>query len=476
MILFVFILSFVLSFGILYCARRYLARGRLSVGDTFFHLLVSDSIQKQKWKFPSSLHNVIFSEIDKNFNYLAYPPLFHYIIALFPLKFHQKIAKYFSLVILSFVSSLTAIFIYDLTLNLGFAILSSFIVIFNFSALSLVVNFSPRSLGLFFYSLVVSIVIFYPENFFSLFGIGLLVTLISLTHKFALQTLFFGFMTYVFLFGKPYFLLSFVFGFLLSIFVSRGFFLKILKEHINWLYFYKSRPQRTHIITNLSAIFGRNIWALQIVISILFVLFQNNDSLFESLLKTDLFTKVVFWSFINVLLALLVSIPNLSFLGEYYRYLEYSVVSIGIATSLLMVYLSPYILLVSFTCISISLLVLMKYRRHLVHSKALVDPDDILSYYSLRDYNLSNLLVFPGARTLEVRYYSKISVIHPVRGPETPVEHITNLTNNYEIRYVLKFKDNDPYQLFATMTNMKKMEKIADFANFELYKINQEND
>ncbi|MCW3997065.1 MAG: hypothetical protein NWF10_00660 [Candidatus Bathyarchaeota archaeon] len=473
--LLVVILSFVQSFGILYSTRWYLARGRLSSGDTFFHLLVIESIRKHRWNFPSSLQNVVFSEIDKNSDYLAYPPLIHYVVALFPPKFHQKIAKYFSLVILSFVSSIAGIFTYDLTLNLGLAMLSSFIVIFNFSTLSPVFKFSPRPLGLFFYSLIVCIAVFYPETLFSLLTIAFLVMLISLTHKFALQTLLFGFMPYVFLFGKPYFLLSFLLGILLSIFISRGFFLRILKEHISWLRFFKSRPKRIRIIPYLTAIFGRNIWVLIILISILFGFFLNNGSLLENLLKTDLFTKVVFWGFINLLIALLVSIPALSFLGQNYRYVEYSVVPIGIATSLLAVYLTPYIWFASFACISISLLALLKYRKHLVHSKTLVDPDDILSYYSLRDYNFSNLLVFPGSRTLEVSYYSGISVIHPVRGPKTPVGHITNLTKNYGIRYILRFKGNDRYQLFATMLKMIKMKKILDLNTFELYQVIQEN-
>jgi hypothetical protein len=474
MILLVSILSFVLSFVILYVTRFYLTRGRLLRGDTFFHLLVCESIRNNRGKFPSTLQNVMFSEIDKNYNYLAYPPLFHYIIALFPTKFHQKIAEYFSIVMLSFVSTTTAIFVYTFTSELGLAMFSAFIVVLNFSALSLVVQFSPRPLGLIFYSLIVCLTIFLPENPFLLLAISLLVALVSLTHKFAVQALTFGFLPFIFVFGKPYFLLSFVLGFLLSIIISKGFYLRILEEQIRWLRFYKDRPRKTQLAPDLASIFGGNVWILQIAISILFVFFQSNGSLLENLPRTELMAKVIFWAFINILIALLVSISALSFLGEYNRYVEYSMVSIAIAASVFMASLGTYILIVSFACVGVSLLALLKFRRYLVQSKALVDPGDVLSYLSLRDYGLSNLLVFPSNRTLEVCYYSGLSVIHPVRGANTPSEQITNLTNNYEIRYVLRFKGEDPYQLFATIANTTNMKKIADFKNFELYRIAQE--
>src|SRR4030066_941285 len=110
MILIVAFFSFVFSFGALYITRKYLAGDKLPGGDTFFHLLISKSIREHQWEYPSSLQNVIFNEGNKNYNYLAYPPLFHYITALFPIRFHLKVAKILNLIILSFLSSLTAIF------------------------------------------------------------------------------------------------------------------------------------------------------------------------------------------------------------------------------------------------------------------------------------------------------------------------------------------------------------------------------
>jgi hypothetical protein len=469
-ILTVAIFSFVMAFAVLYFIKMYLTRNKINRADTFFHLLLSESIRSHRWKFPSSLQNVIFVEMDKNYNYLAYPPLYHYILALFPTRFHTRIAKSYSLILLSLISSLAAILTYNLTYDIGLAMLSSFIVIFNYAAFDLVTQSSPRPLGIFFYSLIVCVTVFLPESLFSLIAITILVAVVSLTHKFAVQTLVFGFLPYAFIFFKPYFLLSIVFGFLLSILISKGFYLRILKEQVNWLRFYRDRPDRNRIIIKFKTIVGRNSWFLLIAVSILFVSIQSYSNICESLLGIDFVTKLVFWALVNILIALLVSFPALSFLGEYYRYVEYSLVPIAVLSSIFLAKLSSNFSLLLVVCIPLSLVALFKFRKYLDRSKALTDPNDILSYGCLRDYSINNLLVFPTNRTLEVGYYSGLKIIHLVRGPKTATEHIANLLNNYEITYILKFKDEDCYQLFATMVNMTNMKKIADFTNFELYK------
>jgi len=333
--------------------------------------------------------------------------------------------------------------------------------------------FTPRPLGLLFYSLVAYTAIFYPQSLFSILAITVLVMLISLTHKFATQVLILGLLPYAFLFNRHYLLLGFLFGFLLSILVSRGFYLKILKEHISWLYFYSLFPPKARITHKLRTIFSRNFWYLVTIASIISLSIQKN----ESFLYTDLIAKVTFWTFNIIIIALFVSVPALSFLGEEYRYIEYGVVPVGISSSLLIASSNVYVWLVSFVCAFMSFLALFKFKRYLYNSKALIDPDDILSYRSLRDYSLSNLLVFPPTRTLEINYFTKIHVIHPVRKEtrfNSDSEHLDNLLNTYGIRYVLKFKGTDPYQLFATLTNIVSMKKIFGFKNFELYELSPE--
>jgi hypothetical protein len=149
--------------------------------------------------------------------------------------------------------------------------------------------------------------------------------------------------------------------------------------------------------------------------------------------------------------------PALSAVGEYYRYVEYSVVPVGISVVTFVADLNPYVLLISLVCISISFLSLFKLKRYLNCSKVLVNPDDILSYGSLRNYGLTNLLVIPHTRTMEVNYFTELSVVHPVRGTGNVLEFWGNLIDRYQIEYLLKFKDTDPSQVFETLKNAKEM-------------------
>jgi hypothetical protein len=471
MIYLIAFLSFVLSFSILFVTRMYLASHRLTRGDTFFHLLLSDAIRKNKWKFPSSLQNVTLGEIDNSYNYLAYPPLFHYLISFFPVKHHEKIAKNFNLFVLSIMSTTTTVLVFDVTTSFYAAIFSGFLVIINFSALSLVVQFSPRSLGILLYSLIISLTIFYPTNFLFMLLIALLITALSLTHKFAIQVLIFSLLPYSILFNQLYLLLSLIIGLFISVLVSKGFYIKIVEEHIRWLRFYRVRPFKAPLKTYVTSIFGSNVWIFVILLAFFGFFLQSGKIILpENLIKADMFLRTIYWAFINIVIAMVISIPALSFLGEYSRYIEYSIVPIAIASSLILASVSPYLLPIAIVCILFTLFAMVKFKKYLISSKSLIDLDDVASYQTLKDHDLSNVLVLP-ARTLEVNYYSGISVVHPVRGAETPFDQITHLMENYDIRYVLKFRDSDPYQLFATMSRIKKMEKILEFKNFEVYKL-----
>ncbi len=466
MIIAVFLFCYILSFVLLIIIRRYLSGNKLFSGDTFFHLSISRSIRENKWKFPSSLKNVIFFESDKRYNYLIYPPLLHYVTALFPLRFHLTIAKNLNLAILSFLSSLAAIITYNLTLNFVFATLSCLIVIVNLSAFDLITQFSPRPLGIFFYSIIVCITIFCPLNWFSLLSISLLVALACLAHKFTIQALILGLIPYMIIFNKPILFVSFLLGLLISILISRGFYLKILKEHIFWIRFYNFK-RKIHFAHDFSYILARNPWYLVIFVIILSVI--GNNLVF---LNSDLSAKIFFWGIVNLLIALIVLIPSLSLIGEYYRYIEYGLVPVGIAIGLSMNNLNYLIIVALFIALFLSLIALLRLKKNIKDSKMLVNPNDIPLYQSLKDCCTSNLLVIPSIRTLEVNYFSQLSVVHLVRGHGI-LDYLAKIIETYKIGYILKFKGTDPYALFEGIKNSLTIEKIGDFENFELHAIRQ---
>jgi hypothetical protein len=399
----------------------------------------------------------------KPYNYLAYPPLLHYIVALFPRRFHITVAKMLNLVILSFVSSLASIFVYTITSSLPLAVVSAFITTFNLSSFDNGVMFTSRPFGLLFYSLLVYVTLLFPSGLLSTLAITILVMLVNLSHKFTTQAMIFGLLPYAFIFSRFDLLLSIVLGFLLSILVSKGFYLKILREHYNWLYFYfrvlHGEPNRS--IRKLGAVLSRNLWYLLIVVSMAVYSISRNGSPFNS----DLIAKVSFWAFIPFITALIMSTPALSFLGEGYRYIQYGVVPVGIVGSLLLESPNLYIWPAFLACSFMTFLVLHRYKRHLHESKLLINPSDT-SYSCLRNHKLGNVLVFPRIRTLEVNYFAKLQVVHLVR-PQSNTNQ--NIACRYGIKHVLIFKGDD--KALAELKSAFDMSRILTSPLFELYKL-----
>ena len=470
MILLVSIVTFFVSFVILWISRKYLAGNGFHSGDTFFHLLISESIRNNKWKYPTSLQNVTFDEADEKYKYLRYPPLFHYFVALFPVKFHLKAAKFLNLILLSFLGSLTAYFSFALTENVYIAIISSFITVFSMAIFELQVMFTPRPLGLLFYSLIACLAIFYPQTLFTILITPLLVAAIILTHKFATQILIFSLIPYALIFNKPILILGFGLGVLLAIIMSKGVVLKIFKEHISWLYFYSRFPSRASYFLKLRDIFVRNTWYIAVIAGLAIVFYKNS-----TLVSAQTTGNIIFWTFIPLVVALLVSIPNLSFLGENYRYIEYSVVPLGILSSILLASLNLFILFAFSVCLVMPILILNRYKTHLYKRKDLVNSDDILSYRLLSNYNLGNLLVFPHTRSLEVNYFTRLKVVHPVRTKETMTDSqiLNSILSKYEIGHVLRFKNKDSNEKFEALTSIVNVKLISDFGYFELYELNK---
>lgn len=466
MIVFVALVAFAVSLPFLYLSRRSVAGNQVCSGDTFFHLLISDSIRKNHGRFPSSFPNVTFDEGEKKYSYLAYPPLFHYVVALFPAKFSLNVAKYLNLVILSLVSALAAVCVYRVTSNLAFTVLACFIVIFNMSVFELEVMFTPRPLGLLLYSIIFYMAVFYPHSLLSTLIIALVISLIFLTHKFALQVILFILVPYAVLFNEGFLIFGLILGFLLAIILSHGTYLKILKEHASWLYFYSKHPNHSPFSYKLRRVFLRNLYLL-VLIPIVFFLAWNG-----SLLSDTLALKVLFWALAPLVVALIITIPALSFLGEDYRYIEYSVVPVALAISIFLVDLQVFVLSALALFFFAYVVVLSKYKKHLYEARELVDADDIFSYECLGKCDLKNLLVFPSTRTLEVNYFTKLHVIHQVRSKDNDQKvSLEYVVNNYNIRYVISFKDADPFHRYATLLTFANVKKLQEFKNFELIEV-----
>jgi hypothetical protein len=454
-------LFYVLSFVILFIIRFYLTDNKLYSGDTFFHLSISRIIRENKFRLPSSIKNVIFFESNKNYRYLTYPPLLHYIISIFPLRFHLAIAKNLNLVVLSFIGSLAAIITYNLTSDFILALLSCLIVVVNLSAFDLITQLSPRPLGILFYTIILCLAIFYPLSWVSFVLISLFVGIAALTHKFTMQALILGLIPYLIIFNKSLLVFSLLLGFIIAIIISKGFYLKILKEHFFWLRFYNFK-RKILFGKDFIHILIRNPW--YIVIFTIFIL--NNAVFFNSTISIQIF----YWGIINLLIAIVVLIPSLSFIGEYYRYIEYSLVPIGISIGLSLNGFNSLIIVALFLALFISFVSLLRLKKNIYNTKMLVNAGDIPLYQSLKKNLPTNLLVIPIIRTLEINYFAHLNVVHLVRGHGI-LNILGQIIETYKIGYILKFKGADSHGLFEGIKNSNTIEKIQDFRNFELYAI-----
>jgi len=376
------------------------------------------------------------------------------------------LAKTLNLIIISLLSSITAIITYNLTQNFVFLILSCLIVIVNLSAFDLITQFSPRPLGILFYSIIVYITIFCQLNWVSLLSVSFLVALACLAHKFSIQALILGLVPYVIIFNKPILVFSFLLGLLIAILISRGFYLKILKEHFFWIRFYNFK-RKILFIHDFSYILARNPWYLAIFVAILPVI--GNNLIF---LNSDLNVKIFFWAVVNLLIAIVVLIPSLSLIGEYYRYIEYGLVPVGIAVGITLNSLNSSIIVAVFVALFIGFFAVIRLKKNVNDSKMLVNPNDIRLYQSLKDCCPGNFLVIPSIRTLEVNYFSQISVVHLVRGHGI-LGYLAQIIETYKIGYTLKFKGSDPYDIFEGIKKSLSIEKTIDFENFEIYEIRQ---
>lgn len=464
MLVFAAVTSFILSLALLYIIRLYVAGDTCSSGDVFFHLLIIESIKEHRWKYPSSLQNVVFDCDFKPYNYLAYPPLFHYIAALFPARLQKTITRMLNLVLLSFVSSLASIFVFIVTSSFPLAVVSAFVTTFNLSNFENTVTFTPRPLGLLSYSLLVCVTLLFPQSLFSILAVTILVMLINLSHKFATQMTLFGLLPYIFVFGRFDLLLSITFGFLLSVVVSKGFYLKILREHYNWLSFYSAihhdMPNKTR--RKLVSVLSRNLWYLSVVIAMaLYFIWKNGN-----LLSNDLTAKIYFWAFIPVVTAFIVSVPALSFLGEEYRYVQYSVVPVGIICSLQLGSPNLYVWPVFFACSFMIFLELYKFKKYVLQSQLKIKPCETSAYNCLRNHKLGKVLVFPHIRTLEVNYFTKLQVVHFVRpGSKTYEDRV----RAYGVEYALIFKGDD--KAFLKLKSTFDMSRVLTSPIFEVYKL-----
>lgn len=301
--------------------------------DTWFHLTVSERIRKNKGKLPKSVGFSVPSQF-------AYPPLLHYIVALFKPEKQFRYNKYFTpffdavhaFILMFFVYWVDANVIYGASPVLASVIVGGIFILAPY-LWAQTVNLNPRPLGFMFTSIIYMSFFMYLTNFniIFLFTAIAFIMLVFMTHKFAIQAVTFLNIGLSIILMNPIFVLAELAAFFLIIALTKGFYLKVLRGHIqhaNWWRkalmggMFDERFEGGLVVRIKRVVLdllSRNFWLIPFYLVIIASLYSTGDFLPPAFAFGNL--DMFFWSAIVLtVMHFISSTKHLGFLGENYRY------------------------------------------------------------------------------------------------------------------------------------------------------------
>lgn len=306
-----------------------------SAQDTWIHLLIVDEIKKHRG-LPNNIPYFLFGKEEYD-----YPPVFHVILSIFPLKFLEKTWMYISPIIDMIQMIILFIFSFYFTKNAEISLLAAFIYAITPAILIECMSLNTRAIGSLSFSLTLIPIMLYSTSgnvYFLLlalfFGIVLLYT-----HKLSTQALYIFLIAFSIIEENIIYIVLGVSIFLGAFAVSRKWYSRILRGHIMILDFWRRHIHLYHTRKDMYTLFktfdfknkklvfstlkqfGKivylNPWILFIFVFLLTDNALNKDSLTNNLI---IWIVIIYISFIAI-----TYIPALHFIGDGERYLTYSV-------------------------------------------------------------------------------------------------------------------------------------------------------
>lgn len=462
--------------------------------DVWTHLLYLKEFHKQKG-IPGNINSgfIIPGKYD-------YPPAFITILSLFPFKLVERYEFIFSpffdslhIVLIFFISYFLSQSLLIALLTQLLYILTPIIILENASA-------TPRSLGYFLFTiLMISTFLFMQSGNLLLLALSLISgSLIFLTHRFTTQGFLFLSIIFSIIEKNLIFVILFCVCFLLSIIISKGFYLTVLKGHIGNLKFWKDniRYRFAHQVKGNLSVKKTKDFIFRIYNQFLkfppFVLAITNPwvlpVIYVFIIKfpTEFITqRLIMWVLISYVLSLItIWIPKLRFLGEGQRYLELSAFPAAYLSSKFFFETMnsqikiPVMLLYFMIGISALITILVIQIKAIIKEKLrTVTPEmEEMFLYLKKLKHKPRLLCIPHQITTNTIYHTgcsvlvnanykdiyKISDIYPyLRIPVKKIMH------KYNLNYILLNED------YANVSDLKiKSYKIVkQIGNFILFKI-----
>lgn len=324
--------------------------------DTYYHLGAAEEIRRNSFRMPERLKEYL---MDSPYDY---PPLFHYILALFEKNKRERVEKYIS----AFIDTLYVIAVYFFAQHF----FKQMFTVANYNTYSLVTTLlvlsvptflginagprayqaTPRVLGEFFAGLALMAGFLFYFDGSLLWGVVAVLASSAalLASKFSAQVILF-FSLILALFLKSIFFLALpVVAFITAVILSGGYYIKVIKGHLGHLYIFKRVTMKKYLNVRHK---NRLIDVLTLPRDILYdykkafnTLSLNNTFMIVAIRNPQLVLLIpiyiellprfiikepryflAVWIIASLICFLVTSLKPFQFLGEGDRYLEYSV-------------------------------------------------------------------------------------------------------------------------------------------------------
>ena len=320
--------------------------------DVWTRLLEIDHVKKTGHKIPGKITKGFI--IDGTFDY---PIIFPWIFSFFPKKNLLKFQGFVS----PFFDALQNVLVFFIELSLTHSIPVSLVsqIVYTLIPMIPVENsyLTPRSLGYLMFTLS-----FYPLLLFYnssepkyLVTAVVFTTLLYLTHRFALQSFIFICVFFA-IFTQSYIFLAVpIIGFVLAIFITKGYYLRVVKGHLYNIYFWTKNYQYrfSHqiyglalrkkldwvgmiylLLSEFSPIFLiiTDVWVISSFLYFFYFLSGSNIEIQSSMYFLMSLWVIFFYVLGSVILRVKMLIP----IGEGQRYLEMATVPVSVLSSVLL--------------------------------------------------------------------------------------------------------------------------------------------
>lgn len=319
--------------------------------DTWRHLLLADYVRKHH-----TIPTVLEEQYIRSSGNPGYPPIIYLILSLFPKNFTERFQFIFAPIFDAIQNYSIFYFAYLITNDILSSISAQVIATLTPIAVIEASNLSTRTLSYLIFSLSFFPLILFTTThmYFWLFIAFVMLLVLFLTHKFAVQAYFFTTIGLSIIQRNPLYVLFFLSGFAFMYIFMSNIYRPILKEHLSILKFWNSNIQYrfihqfrgdqkskevsdfVHRLFLLSTrnpymyILGNNPWISIIFIGTI-ISFMQNAQIESTILNQNMLSKLHIWTYTSILIALFtLSVKRLRFLGEGNRYLEYSILPISI--------------------------------------------------------------------------------------------------------------------------------------------------